>query len=130
MYKLKGGNWTKVYHIKDQNIRQGLDAGAYNYDLTAGTDAYTYLLELTNHDLDYLVNGIKLRDLIEDFQFVRAEINSEVIASGLVIVSDKTPSPGSRHAPKYDGVAPTALETEEKLFSFTLLTCYCQTDRK
>jgi len=105
-YKLKGGNWTKVYHIKDQNIRQGLDAGGYDYSLTSGSDAYTYLLELTNHDLDYLVNGVRLRDLIEDFQFVRAEINSEVIASGVVIVSDPEIPLSGIYLPKYNGTPP------------------------
>ena len=105
-YKIKGGNWTKVYHVKDQNIYQGLIDGGLDYSMTDTTDTFSYYLEATNHNLDYLVDGVKLRDLIDDFQWVRAEVNSEVLASGIMVISDDPALSTLDAYPKYDGLAP------------------------
>jgi hypothetical protein len=40
-YKIKGGNWTKVYHVKDQNIYQGLIDGGLDYSLTDTADTFS-----------------------------------------------------------------------------------------
>jgi hypothetical protein len=107
-YKIKGGNWTKVYHVKDQNIYQGLIDASLDFSLTDTTDTYSFCLEATNHNLDYLVNGVKLRNLIEDFQFVRCDVVSEVLASGIMVVSEEVVPASNDFFPKYDGLAPTA----------------------
>jgi hypothetical protein len=116
-YKIKGGNWTKVYHVKDQNIYQGLIDGGLDYSLTDTADTFSYYLEATNHNLDYLVNGTRLRDLIEDFLWVRVEINSDVLASGIMVISE--PKSPFDAAPKYDGLAPTILADRRIVYFYS-----------
>tara|TARA_R110000868_G_scaffold50875_6_gene162016 strand:+ start:12543 stop:17141 length:4599 start_codon:yes stop_codon:yes gene_type:complete len=117
-YKIKGSNWTKVYHVKDQNIYQGLIDGGLDYSLTDTVNTFSYYLEATNHDLDYLVNGVKLRDLIEDFQWVRVEVNSEVLASGIMVISDDPISATFDAYPKYDGSAPNISTANRRIVYF------------
>jgi len=113
-YKIKGGNWTKAYHVKDQNIYQGLLDSGLDFSLTDTTNTYSYYLEATNHNLDYLIDGVKLRDLIEDFQWVRADVKSDVLASGVMVISDFS-SPNYR--PRYDGSAPP-ISAERRIVYF------------
>ena len=117
-YKIKGGNWTKVYYIKDQSIMQGLIDASLDFSLTDTTDTFSYHLEFTNHDLDYLVDGVKLRNLIEDFQWVRADINSEVLASGVMVISDDPTGSVLNAYPRYTGSAPNALTADRDVVYF------------
>jgi hypothetical protein len=105
-YKIKGANWTKVYHIKDQNIYQGLIDSSLDFSLTDTSDSFSYFLECTNLDWDFLINGEKLRNLIDDFQFVRVDINSEVLASGIMVISDDPNASTYDAYPNFDGLAP------------------------
>jgi len=117
-YKIKGGNWTKAFHIKDQNILQGLLDASLDYSLTDTSDTFAYYLECTNLNLDYLVNGVKLRNIIEDFQFVRADIETEVLASGIMVISDDPAASLYDAYPRYTGSAPNIATANRTIVYF------------
>lgn len=100
--KMKGGQWTKVYHISDVNIKSNLLSAGYS--MTNGANALSYYIEATNINYDYIVNGVILRDIIDDLEFVRCDINSEVIASGLLFIS-KWDNSSMKYKPLYDGIS-------------------------
>jgi hypothetical protein len=105
MFKLKNGGWTRSYFIDNVDIKAGLIASSLDYSMTDATDTFSTYLEVTNINWDYLVDGVRLRDLVDDARITIGEINSEVIASGIFVLGDTVGLIESR--PRYTGIAVT-----------------------
>jgi hypothetical protein len=89
--KWKNSNWSKAYWIGDFRVDDSPIGGRRyatlpNYNFGDTTNTYTFGFEFRNLDLDALVDGQKLRDLIDDYEFVRAPVSKEIIASGIVML--------------------------------------------
>ncbi len=107
-YKLKSnGSFTKCFWIDDIKI----DASAinittpnrrisglvdYNLTTTGGTyDVYVAYIEFSGIDLDFLIDGVSARDLIEAIHFEMVERVPEVLATGVAILTVSGAVPGN-----------------------------------
>ena len=72
---------TSATNITSPNRRV---AGLSNFDLTSadGLDVYVRYISLSNIDLDYLVDGLPVRDIFSELMIERAECVPEVLACG------------------------------------------------
>lgn len=92
----KNSNQSQVYWVDDIRI----DAKAINvsvpnrrtgsviaeYDLTVGSQTYVPYVEFNGIALNYLVNGVKISDLISSFEIVRCECVPEILATGMGVL--------------------------------------------
>jgi hypothetical protein len=92
-FKLKGSDFiTKSFWIDDIKFDTTTPArrnGTFaDYDLSnaAGTIAYTPALEFETIDLDFLVNGVPVRNLIETIYIERVECVPEILFGGIGIL--------------------------------------------
>lgn len=93
---LKTGQWSRVFFVQDIKIdddatypRRTQALTDYNLtDNSLGGNVYVPYIQFGNIDMEYLVNGVPLKHLIDAISFVRADVIPEVVASGIVIVSE------------------------------------------
>jgi hypothetical protein len=97
--KWKKANWSKVYWCFDAKI--DTSNGLTDYSLASLTAVYSFYLELSNINLDFVVDelGQSLRTLIEDIKFEVMPMK-EVLMSGVAIMSDQTG--GGVYRPQFD----------------------------
>lgn len=91
-------NWSKVYWCFDAKV--DTSNGLTDYSLASLTEVYSFYLELSNLNFDFVVDevGKSLRTLIDDIEFVVMPMK-EVLMSGIAIMSeDGTPN----HKPQFD----------------------------
>lgn len=62
---------------------------------------YIYYVRFSNINLDQLVNGVPLRNLIDGFRFVRAERIPEVLSTGYFFLGDVDTASGTSHRKPY-----------------------------
>lgn len=99
------GKWSSAYWVDDIRfdslstnvVGSRRTANNITSNLTDSTNENVYVnyVKFSNVDLDYLVGGVPLRNLIEGFRFVRAERIPEVLATGYFILG-KAPSTSVR----------------------------------
>lgn len=95
----RNGSWSNVFFVQDITINDDATfarriSALPDLSLSAnnGNDVYVPYLEFSNIDMEYLVDGTPLRDLISGISFVRANVdNPQVLASGMVILSEIHP---------------------------------------
>ena len=91
-YHIKGQGWTNAYFSKDVKI--DVIAAGLSYDLTTDatddTQIWSYYVEPSNINLNYIIDGVVLRDVVDRIRVVRVamdESNREVLGSGLMAMS-------------------------------------------
>lgn len=118
------GKWSPPYYVDDirfDNLSYNIDSGDTRRignniisNLTDSTNQNVYInyIKFHNINLEYLVNGKPLRELIEGFRIVRAERIPEVLATGYFVLGN-SPSTTSR-----DCFQPGALGSGLGFYSF------------
>lgn len=107
------GKWSSAYWVDDirfDTLSSNVNAfdnrrSANNVD-TNLTNATTenvniYYVQFGNINLDYLVDGVPIRDLISSIRFVRAERISEVLATGYFLPGVGYPNPADEVDPYF-----------------------------
>lgn len=98
--KLKIGNNPYTFWVDDIkidisaiNLANPTDnrriIGLSDYSLNISKYIYSTYIEFSNINLDYLIDGVKIRDLIDSFSFVRVECIPEILATGISIMGVK-----------------------------------------
>ena len=94
--KWKNAGWSKAYWVGDfrvDDVAAARKTPLPNLDLGTAASTYTFYFQFSNLNLDYLIDGVPLRNLIEDFEFVREEITKEVMHSGVWVPGVTLASP-------------------------------------
>jgi hypothetical protein len=101
------GKWSSAYWVDDirfdslsTNVvgtRRTVNNTTSNLTDSTNKNVFVNYVKFSNIDLNYVVNGVPIRDLIEGFRFVRAERIPEVLATGYFILG-KTPSTNVRES--------------------------------
>ena len=98
--RFKTGGFSQSFFIDDITINTDNTtpdgrriSGLPNFDLTNSgaipTEIKVAFIEFSNIDLDFLIDGIKVRELIDEIIFERAEVIPEVLATGIMILAIK-----------------------------------------
>jgi hypothetical protein len=101
------GKWSSAYWVDDirfdslsANVvgsRRTANNITSNLTDSANENVFVNYVKFSNVDLNYLIDGTSIKDLIEAFRFVRAERIPEVLASGFFILG-KAPSTSVRES--------------------------------
>jgi hypothetical protein len=127
VFKLKNKGKTLAYHIDDVVIdASGASgqrlAGLPDYSLADSNNAFTFYIEVQNINWDYVIpnTGERLRDIVEDAYFVRSRVNSEVVASGYIVMGEYTAFPLPVYEQAFDNTTytPSVPADERKICFF------------
>jgi len=83
----KNANWSKIFWCFDAEVT--VANGLTDYSLTSSSVVYSFYLELSNIDFDYIIpeTGESLRNAIDDIKFEVMPMK-EVMMSGVAIMSE------------------------------------------
>ncbi len=117
--KMKTGTWTQAFWVDDIIIncdatvpRRILALTDFNLtnNTSGGADDELYVAYVSflinSSALDYLIDGIRLRDLVDAISFVRAEAIPTVLACGMIVPSVAYAQVDGNYYLQYDTTSP------------------------